>query len=289
MVSASRRLFFTHCDEPAIERGSWHADQVFGSGSAILLKYRATFFLLTAKHVITSNTRTPYQNASPFYSISKARRTWDLVQDMLFPARMWEIGNLIQTQRFSVDVTDVCLIELFRPLPLGAPDQYIDLDGKDLKRILPEREFNDGQILIASGFPHERNGFEYENVGEFTHSTNVRRSVRIGVCRVEDGQPTVDLKMTKGTHEHVYMNGMSGGIVTNVKEKANSVSWCGLILAGGGGLIRFCPAAILLPAILNYEKAPYHVIDPAFLLSAEAEERDFEEHQLTGVTGWSRR
>ncbi|MDQ9171724.1 hypothetical protein Q8A64_15020 [Oxalobacteraceae bacterium R-40] len=48
MAQSSRRMLFTHCDAPTEERGGWHADIVFGGGSATLLRYQRKYFLLTA-------------------------------------------------------------------------------------------------------------------------------------------------------------------------------------------------------------------------------------------------
>lgn len=265
MARSSRRLFFTY--QESLEE-QWHADQLYGVGSSILLRYRKTFFLLTAKHVIRSNIyEGKYQNDAPFftsknaYSVKGDSNAFESVYDLLWPARMWDIGTLIKQRSSSLDLSDVCLIELF--MPFGCPDHFIDLDNKDGRRILKQRDFFPGQFLIVSGYPHKTNDYSYEPKGEFSHSTNLNRVIATGVYDEDKYGPYVSLSHPSGAYRHKDLNGFSGGLICNVQPKANQIDWCGMALTGGGGIVRFIPSDILIEAICAYQNAPVNIIDPA--------------------------
>lgn len=266
MAQSSRRLFFTYCEQSLKERGHWHADIVFGSGSAVLLRYEQKFFLLTAKHVLTNNLHGHYQNESPFFTTVRSRSGWSNLTDLLYPARLWEIGPLVESASVYIDSNDVALVELFQPFSKNLPNHFIDLDGIGRKRILPHEGFFNGQILFASGYPHWTNPFHHESVGEFTHHTDINRLITPGVCRLERGEPSLSFEITEGNHDHDRLNGMSGGVVFNLRRKMNKLDWCGITLSGGNGILRFVPAYLLVPAILRYKSAACQVIDPAVAL-----------------------
>ncbi|MDQ9171725.1 hypothetical protein Q8A64_15025 [Oxalobacteraceae bacterium R-40] len=144
------------------------------------------------------------------------------------------------------------------------PDRFIDLDGKDLKRVFKRSNLFEGKILLTSGYPDVKNYFNWEPIGEFTHSTSVQRHITTGICRFDDGGPFISFEGTEGSQMYEDLNGMSGGVIFDVQEKAVNTKWCGLAVTAGDEIMRFIPADLVLPAILDYEKTEAEVIDPAF-------------------------
>lgn len=262
-IKSTRRIFFNHLHQSIEERGHFHVDQWYGSGTGILLKHDEKFFLLTANHVIKNATKFNFDNPSPFWVTSSSKYKAETIYDFLMPARIFHIGELIQERGTSVDASDVVLIELFHPFPRHMPDHYLDLDSKR-HRLLRKNEFFEGQLLLAAGYPFENNLFEFfeEPKGIFTHATPIHRHIVNGICRFSENEPYMTLE---GISDGKYMNlsGASGGIATNIKEKSNEVQMAGMLVSSGPTIIRFIPSYIIEYAILNKEKAREILIDPA--------------------------
>ena len=161
-------------------------------------------------------------------------------------------------------MTDVVLIELFLPVPPIYPSSFIDLDAGDAA-VVEKAQFFEGQLLLVNGYPHNINGFQHydEKVGEFTHSTDIRRHSIVGICLLENGEPVASLEMTRGSNEPADLDGMSGAVVSNVDFETSSVKWAGMALTAGSKLIRFIPAYLLVPAIRRHTELTPITIDPA--------------------------
>ena len=244
------------------ERGHFHVDQMFGCGSATLIKYDNKYFLLTAKHVINNNITKPYQNESPFWVALNSKSTWNSLDDFLMPRKAWNIHEVINRndQCFdSVNIEDICLIELFSPMPNLEPDFFLDF-GK--YKGIDKSQFFNGQLLIANRYPFKRNFFEFESIGDFTHSTQVQRHSIPGSCIVSDNEIKVYFSTdTDVTHEDV--NGMSGGVICNVEQKANQVKYAGMIVSAGNNKCGFIPSYLVYEAVTQYQSCSHEIIDPA--------------------------
>jgi hypothetical protein len=214
-IKATRRIFFNHLDETIATRGYFHVDQMYGAGSGILIKKTNKFYLLTAHHVLESNTKYDFQNPSPFWISSASNYQVESIHDFLMPAWVIHIGECLAGRGHSIDASDLVLIELFHPSPKHLPNHFIDLDYGE-SPILKESEFFEGQLLLVSGFPFIKNSFSYleNSSSEFTHSTTVHRNTMDGVCRISNGEPYINLD---GITDKTYPNlsGISGGIVTD--------------------------------------------------------------------------
>ncbi len=234
---------------------------MYGSGSAILINYNETFFLLTAKHVIHNNIKNEFQNESPFWASVSHRAKWDSMHDFLMPRVIWNIGELISEDFDSVDTTDICLIEMFNPPKYHRPDHYIKIDNK--KSVLLSHDFFEGQLLLASGYPFEKNAFNFTPISEkFTHSTNLTRQTYVGSLVKSNEQMHISFDFTKADVQHKNITGMSGGTICNVQPKSNQVKLAGLPLTAGDNICRFIPSYIFIDAILEYKKSSYTVVDP---------------------------
>ncbi len=245
---------------------------MYGAGSGIFLKNEGKFYLLTAHHVIDNATSYRFNNESPFWITSKSKYGVKTLYDFLMPAQIFHIGELIVDKGVSIDSSDLVLIELFYPPPMHMPDNYIDLDSRP-RRTLRKDEYFEGQLLLASGFPFEKNYFEFhDEVKEhFTHSTPVQRHICEGVCKSDGGEPYMTID---GISDGSYMrlSGASGGIVTNITPKSNQVRMAGMLLSAGSNIIRFIPAYLIEYAIQNKASARRTLVDPAMLRAFSLEE-----------------
>lgn len=262
IIQSPRRLIFTHCSEAMEETGRYYADLVYNhGGTGILLKFEHKFFILTAQHVIGAHYEEP-QNESPFFTHIHAKRGWEEITDLGFPIRGWRIGELIEESSDHIDINDIVLVELgdiYR-----YPDKFIDLDSHHAPKGIDIYRLYDGMLLVASGYPISENPIDYPYSEKFNCTTVLKKSIRLGIC-TKFGS-SYCLKFPDGaTHE--ALNGMSGGIVSNVMPKANQAEWVGMIQKGGGGLIHFYPASWIIPAIKRFRESSYYVIDPAQALS----------------------
>jgi hypothetical protein len=261
-IQSTRRIFFNHLTLSIEERGHFHVDQMYGSGSGILIKFNGGFYLLTADHVIRKATNYSFNNPSPFWITSRSKFNVTTMYDFLMPAKAFHIGELIADEGVSIDLDDMVLIELFQPGYRHMPDHFLDFDTKP--RLLKKSEFFEGQLLLAVGYPFEKNNFEFydEPIGRFTHSTPVHRHIVDGICLFEYGEPFMTLN---GVSEKKYGNlsGISGGIVTNIQMKSNQVKMAGLILSAGSTIIRFLPSYVIEYALRNFVRARQTLIDPA--------------------------
>lgn len=268
IARSSRRIFITGCDQTIEERGRWHADHLGGCSSSILLRHDFRFFLLTAKHVIDNwhleldCDSAKHTNPTPFLTTAKSNGDFGKeITNMLLPIKNWHIGELISDAQMAINTQDVTLVELATILPPGIPDHFIDISPNILTR-KPD-SFEMGEFLVASGFSITANPYDYSQIGEYTHSTIIQRTIIPGFCMLEDGDPCISLNLTNTSlRSHEDLNGFSGGVVFNVPQKGEP-HWCGMITHAGDNILRFIPSGLILPAILNYESAPVTVIDPA--------------------------
>lgn len=263
-VKSARRIFFNYLEGSLEECGYFHVDQMHGSGSSLLIRFREVFFLLTARHVLTNNKTLGFQNESPFWVPVHSRPRWESLLDFMFPRRIWNICELIDLDMPGVDSKDICLIELFPPLPGASPDHFIDLDARS-NCILREDQFFDGQVLVACGYPFRLNQFSYDDPPEgFTHTTTIHRHLVPGLLRIQKSKEmfiSFCISPTDITHEH--LDGMSGGPVLNVMPNAAETKLAGVSLSGGNNICRFCPSYAIMPAIERYQECSCQVVDPA--------------------------
>ncbi|MCX2690107.1 hypothetical protein OO256_06400 [Pseudomonas sp. DCB_CB] len=262
LIQSPRRLLFTHSDSTIAERGFYYADTVWGwGGTGILIKFEEKFFILTAQHVISEHVPDHnFQNESPFFSHIFSKKFNSSIEEFAFPIRGWKIGQLITNDSPTIDNDDIVLIELgdlFR-----FPDRFIDLDAANSPQGLPLQSIFEGMYLIVSGYPAQRNeiNYHYENDAPFVHTVNLSKDILLGKCVIENGFPVVKLNKNS-THDE--LNGMSGGIVTNLQPKPNQTEWVGLIQKAGNGYVHFYPAAWIIPAIRRFKECECYIIDPA--------------------------
>ncbi|PZW54564.1 hypothetical protein F477_01349 [Pseudomonas sp. URIL14HWK12:I3] len=260
IIQASRRIIFTYCNEEAKTRGFFFADILYNlGGTGLLVKYEEKFFLLTAQHVINVHYTEP-QNESPFFTNALARSQWDDLNKLLYPIRGWKIGSLIESDISWIDDEDIVLIEMGHPMPGGYPEHFLDFDNIESVSHVRKEDFRNGLILLAAGYPIDENHVMPAVGGEHDFVTNLSRRTYPGFCVVEEGNPYIRFER-QYTHEE--MNGMSGGVVTNVEPVAKDTRWVGMIQKAGNGTLRFYPAYLILPALLRYREAPNYIIDPA--------------------------
>jgi hypothetical protein len=263
VIKSTRRIFFNHLEESVEQRGHFHVDQFFGAGTGILIKKSELFYLLTANHVIQSATKYKFNNDSPFWITAKSEYKVESIYDYLMPAKILHIGETIQDLGISLDMTDIVLVEMFSPMPLHQPDHFVNLDDK-ISPFLSKEKYYEGQLLLAAGYPFERNNFEFydEPKDGFTHETNINRNIVQGVCLFDRGEPYMTLEPISNTN-YQNMSGASGGIISNVQPKSNQAQVLGMLISGGPKIIRFIPTHILQKAINNMHSARITVVDPS--------------------------
>lgn len=266
LIQSPRLLLFTHSNDTIESRGYYYADTVWGwGGTGLLIKFEEKFFILTPQHVLDEHAPDlEFQNESPFFLHVFCEGFNSEVEEFAFPIRGWKIGQLISNDSPTIDNDDLVLIELgdlFR-----YPDRFIDLDSVHGPQGLPLKAIYEGMYLIVSGFPAQRNNinYHYEDDAPFVHTVGLSKDIYPGVCIYENGFPIVKLRENL-THDE--LNGMSGGIVTNLQLKPNQTEWVGLIQKAGNGYVHFYPAAWIIPAIKRFRESECYIIDPAAELS----------------------
>ncbi|BEP96246.1 hypothetical protein GmRootA79_46300 [Acidovorax sp. A79] len=242
------------------ERGHFHVDQMYGSGSGVLIRFEGIFFLLTARHVILNNIPGEFQNESPFWISAKFQGQWDSLHSFLFPKFIWNIGELIKDTLDPTDASDVCLVELFHPQQYHQPDHFIEI--RDRHSVLTREEHFEGQFLLVSGYPFEQNEFHFDPIGEYTHSTSLNRHTIPGIFSPEKPFGFISFDAVDADIQHENVTGMSGGVVCNVQPKANQVKLAGIPVSAGDNKCRFIPAYVFIDAILNYKNSSCRVVDP---------------------------
>lgn len=262
VAKSCRRFFFNHLNESTEQRGYFHVDFVYGSGSGVLLKYLNKFFVLTAKHVLENDQKREFQNESPFWISVKSKSKWETNYDFMMPCIIWNIGELMPNITCdNVDLSDICLIEFFNPGKFHFPDHYIEIECTN--SVLARKDFYEGQFLLVSGYPFEKNIFDHTPVSEkYTHSTNICRQTIPGILRKPDNIGYISFEFTEGDIQHENLNGMSGGAVYNVMPKANQVRLAGILVTAGNNICRFIPSYLFIDAILCYWKASHEIVDP---------------------------
>jgi hypothetical protein len=272
-IKATRRILFNHLYETSEERGHFHVDQMFGSGSGILLKQHGTFYVLTANHVANNATKYEFANESPFWVPRSANQFAKELYDFLMPGQILHIGELIADQGHSIDTSDLILIEMFYPHPKHMPDQYIDLDARP-DALLTAVEFFNGQLLQGAGYPFEGNAFRFhdETPEGFTHSTDVNRYIFDGYCVIENNEPFISAE-NLGTYPN--LSGASGGIVTNVQPSGDDVKMAGMLVSAGPTIVRFIPSYLIADALTQKHLARSTKVDPLFLGQPPTELREW--------------
>lgn len=261
IIKSSRRIFFTY-DINYLDEDAYQYDNMTYScgGTGVLIKYNERFFLLTATHVLIENGCLPeHQSDSPFFIHVLANGNINERADRLYPIRAWWIGELINQNLDGVEANDLVLVELSFVV-LKFPDRFIDLDKKKHAKSVHANHMFNGMRLLASGFPVIDNEINYEEGGR----TNLCRLIVSGVFFKEKHSfcMVLDHKLS-----HKELNGMSGGVVSNVIQKSRQTQWAGMIQRGGNGRITFCPACYIVPAIKEYWKASYCNLDPSTQLN----------------------
>lgn len=262
IIQSARRLIFTHCSEAMEETGRYYADLAYNKGgTGILIKFEQKFFILTAQHVIDAHYEKP-QNESPFFTHIFSKRGFSEIYDLGFPIRGWRIGELVEEGSEYVEVNDIVLVELGDIYRF--PDHFIDLDSRHAPQGIETSKLYEGMFLVASGYPINDNLIDYPYNDDFNCTTVLKKKIRLGIC-TKLGK-SYCLKFPDGA-SHDALNGMSGGIVSNVMPKANQTEWVGMIQKGGGGLLHFYPSSWIIPAIKRFRESSYYAIDPAEALS----------------------
>jgi hypothetical protein len=261
VAKSTRRLFFNHLNLSTEERGRFHVDQMYGSGSGVLIRFNGTFFLLTAKHVIHNNIPGEFQNESPFWITSRFQSKWESLYDFLFPKRIWYIGNEVKSDSINLDLTDVCLVELFYPQPFHFPDHFIEIRSQ--RDALGSHEFFEGQFLLVTGYPFERNTFDFTPISDaFTHSTSINRHTIPGIYTKDEDFGHIIFRPHGDAIRHSNVNGMSGGAIYNVQPKANQVKLAGIPVTAGDNVCRFIPSYVFMDSLINYQKSEPRTVDP---------------------------
>lgn len=267
-VKSSRRLLFNFQNPE--NKKLFHSDYMYGGGSGILIKYSNKYFLLTARHVLKNSIdefdNRKYQNISPFWIMSHNRSfdNWKF-SDFLYPHKYYELKEIISDDHQNI-WKDIALVELFPPINNeNIPDNFLDLDKK--LEILPKKYFNEGRMLLVSGYPESKNPFEYEDIPtDFTHKTALNRNILYGFLKNDEFGQYISLNDFRNEiYTHKNLNGFSGGIVTDVQHKGNAVKFLGMVISGGGNKVRFIPSWLILNALKNYKDCTAHIIDPGGL------------------------
>lgn len=267
---STRRVFFNHLHQSIKERGYFHVDQMYGAGSGVLLKFDNIYFLLTANHVLLNNISDGFQNESPFWISTHFQPRWKTLADFMFPRRVWNISDVIAFDMPGVDPSDICLIELFQPIPSSSPDHYINIVDP-LHDLLEYEQFFDGQFLIISGYPFRKNNFNFENPPDgFTHTTTNHRQSIPGVLRINNrNEMLITYEFTDADVQHDFLNGMSGGVVFNVMPNIEETKLAGINLSGGNNISRFYPSFAFANAISRYRDCECQIIDPTSHLTLD--------------------
>lgn len=263
-----RRIFFINKDE---SKDGFHANILYGSGTGILLHFNNSYFLLTAKHVIGNLTNFSFSNESPFWIGLHSTSFIDNEFEILYPGKIWFIGELIQDNDSIVNINDQVLIELFPPiLP---PDNFIDL-SRNSDLYLNEKEINELHeiyrkenmhgLLIGYGYPFDLNSFDWENNLKegATHSTNIiRKIISLSLIKHDDEFHTEILEKDLSYED---LTGMSGGLISNSVTNEADQKIIGMIVSGGNHIIRFIPFFKIIENIKNYRSARSQLVDPNF-------------------------
>ena len=263
VAKSTRRFFFNYQHESLEARGRFHVDQMYGAGSGVLLNIEDKYFVLTARHVIKNNLREGFQNESPFWLTSKNRSGFSSIYDFLFPKLIWNIGELIPKIDVEIDVSDICLVELFYPQKFHMPDHFIKIDGES--SVMKKSDFFEGQFLLVTGYPFERNKFDFNSIDDnYTHSTTIQRHTIPGIYLNSASFGYISFEMTKGNTQHENLNGMSGGAIYNIQPKANMVKLAGIPVTAGDNICRFIPSYLFINALMRYSQSNFTVVDPIF-------------------------
>lgn len=265
VIKSTRRIMFISSDDP--DPLNFRGDHFGGKGSGVLIKTDGKFFYLTAKHVITNAYEKGFElgdefpNYSPFWITTRTTdKTGTDLKQFMFPSKIWDIGELINTDIEGTDTSDVCLIELTLGAPDYLPDHYIDINSKD--DVSRQDQLWGGKYLFIAGYPFSKNEYEYENVEEgFTHGTLFQRFIYMGVYH--DYGPYICHDGLKAKLSHEKVTGMSGGAVVGMYRNADEVKLSGILVSHSGGKSRFIPSYVFIDALLNYTKSKSYIVDPA--------------------------
>lgn len=142
------------------------------------------------------------------------------------------------------------------------PEHCIEIIDKS--SVLTKEELFDGQFLLVTGYPLERNSFDFTPQSkDITHTTNIQRHTIPGIYLTNDSDSYISFEFTEGDTKHENVNGMSGGAVYNVQPKANQVKLAGIPVTAGNNICRFIPSYVFIDAVLNYRNSSVTIIDPA--------------------------
>jgi hypothetical protein len=263
---ATRRIFFTYTEAPVEERGFYIADMLAGMGTGILFRFNSKYFLLTAYHVVVETLRVQ-QNESPFFVQARSTPAENVFAwyEMLRPRWHWDIRTLMPESPGDVSWKDVALIELFDPMCAIPDNEVIDMDNV---QVLRRREFFNGQMLIGSGYPTQRNDYEFGDLDEFgpglAQRTKIQRHHSQGSAVEGTNGREFHFKPADPEANHASLNGMSGGTVVNIYPRAKKTKWVGMLKAvdQNTGLLHFIPADVIMPVIRRYAESKRLDLDP---------------------------
>lgn len=259
---STRRIFHITIDEECFNHQSQFKDIFFsGYGTGILLKFKNSFFLLTAKHVLKDYLTKRPVNTSPFRIQVDATKGFKSVEDFLYPKKIWDIGQLIQENDFY-EYEDIILVELHQPMPAQKVKHYINFNNIQIMKV---DDFRAGLLSIEHGYSIESNPYYYVpdnkfhpfDANIFSCSTNVKKDFLIGVLEKESNY--FFFKKEKSNIKDT--NGMSGSLIICVDKK--TIKLLGVHVRGStdSDKIHFVPMEKISNAILEYEKSPSYIID----------------------------
>ncbi len=265
VVKSTRRIMFISSnDSDPLE---FKGDHFGGKGSGVLIKIGEKYFYLTAKHVITSafgksfKLGDEFPSYSPFWITTKTiDRTYKELEQFMFPSKIWDISDQINSEVNATDTTDICLIEMRLGNPHYLPDHCIEINSKEDVSTIDQ--FWGGKFLFIVGYPGINNNYKYEDIEDgFTHSTDFRRSVHIGVYH--DDMAYIDHNELDQELTHEMVSGMSGGAVLGMYPTIEEIKLSGILVSSSGGISRFIPSYVFIDALLNYNKSKSYIVDPA--------------------------
>jgi len=265
VAQSSRRIVFNELLQSTQERGFWHSDIWSGMGSGVLIKFKNKIFLMTAQHVLKDYIKEGkgiFPNESPFWTWVNSKAKSESLYDHLMPKKIWLIGELIDREDI-INTSDILLIELYNPHMFHMPDKFINIENNTF--ISKKEDFYEGRILQISGFPFEKNSFDWDIEHpdpNITHSTRIQRHHITGVFIDDKELGYISFEITDADVQHENVNGMSGGVVYDIQDKANQTKFCGIVVTISNNICRFIPSYILYDAVINYQNSTSIIVDP---------------------------
>ncbi len=282
IARSTRRMVFNFSTQTIEERGYYYAEGISGFGAGILVYKDYRYFLLTAKHNITNHiypeewrTESPIWVPAHHQPNIQTEDSGDFVLGSFFMARrMWDIGAISSNEHPSIDASDVVLIEFADNIVMHAmrnlPPVFLDLN--DQEGIMHKNGFFDRQVLVASGFPRNKNDYLHDEEPGSDH-VHFQHNIDHVVGMYHNNEEGCLFMSYDPPVSHENLNGMSGGPVYSIYENDSGIKLAGITVSGGNNILRFIPSYMFVEAIDNYRDAPCTILDPASHLTDATTER----------------